>query len=363
MIEIARFARGDEIRIRAFNARVAASGFQFPNSPAELATPAEPGAGPWTDLWVAHAAGTVRGGYLLKHEQLWLRGRAGPVGNFQLPLSEGILDKRFGPVGLALAQHAQRQVAALYSLGMGGAARPLPRLLARLGWRVEPVPFYFRVLHGGAVARQLRVFESPARQRLQRLLAASGFAGAGALAWRAAARLARPRAPRGLRLVPVEHFDERVDQVQAQGLASYPALLDRSAAALEVRFRRGDKRLLRFLLKRGNAVCGWLLLTCTLLHEHRQFGDLQLGCIVDSLCAPELAPAAVQLAGSELAAAGVDLIVSNQTHKAWRGALRANLFLPGPSNFILARSAAFAPAVVLEDLHVNRGDGDGPINL
>ena len=148
MIEIARFARGDDIRLRAFNARLAASGFRLPTTPEELSTPAEPGAGPWTDLWVAHVAGTVRGGYLLKHETLWLRGKTTPIGNFQLPLSEGILDRRFAAVGLALAQHAQRQADALYSLGMGDVARPLPKLLARLGWRVEPVPFYFRILNG-----------------------------------------------------------------------------------------------------------------------------------------------------------------------------------------------------------------------
>ncbi|MBV9621638.1 MAG: hypothetical protein JO341_11530 [Gammaproteobacteria bacterium] len=364
MIEIARFARGDDIRLRAFNARLAASGFRLPTTPEELSTPAEPGAGPWTDLWVAHVAGTVRGGYLLKHETLWLRGKTTPIGNFQLPLSEGILDRRFAAVGLALAQHAQRQADALYSLGMGDVARPLPKLLARLGWRVEPVPFYFRILNGGAVARHLRAFDSTAARRaLRRSLAASGLASAGAWAWRVAARLAGPRRERGLRLVAVDRFDERVDEVQSQCLAAYPALLDRRAVALNIKFPAGDPRLLRFLLKSEGRVAGWLVLSCNLLRDHKQFGDLRLGCLVDGLCAPHQVAAAVWLASRELAAAGVDLIVSNQAHRAWRRGLRANLFLAGPSNFILARTAAFAPAVALPDLHVNRGDGDGPINL
>ena len=65
---------------------------------------------------------------------------------------------------------------------------------------------------------------------------------------------------------------------------------------------------------------------------------------------------------------GVDLIVSNQTHKTWLAGLKAAGFLSGPSNFALALSRDLAACVAPwesrhEDFHFNRGDGDGPINL
>jgi len=70
----------------------------------------------------------------------------------------------------------------------------------------------------------------------------------------------------------------------------------------------------------------------------------------------------VQLASLELAAADVDLIVSNQSHRVWRRALRANLFLPGAVQFRPGTPATRShPASSW--LHLNRGDGDGPIHL
>jgi hypothetical protein len=64
----------------------------------------------------------------------------------------------------------------------------------------------------------------------------------------------------------------------------------------------------------------------------------------------------------------VDIIVSNQASKAWSKALARNGYLNGPSNFILALSPELSQELQpLEQyephIHINRGDGDGPINL
>jgi hypothetical protein len=60
----------------------------------------------------------------------------------------------------------------------------------------------------------------------------------------------------------------------------------------------------------------------------------------------------------------VDLIISNQSHTAWTEALRANGFLQGPSNYLLGASKPLsALADPLSECHINRGDGDGPVNL
>jgi hypothetical protein len=63
---------------------------------------------------------------------------------------------------------------------------------------------------------------------------------------------------------------------------------------------------------------------------------------------------------------GVDLIVSNQLHRAWSAGLIEAGFRKGPSNYLLALSPAFAAAAgsaADHEFHFNRGDGDGPIHL
>jgi hypothetical protein len=107
-----------------------------------------------------------------------------------------------------------------------------------------------------------------------------------------------------------------------------------------------------------------LVLTRSQLKGHKQFGDMRLGCVVDGLCDPQHAGVLIRLAMERLDDEGVHLVVSNQTHSTWLEGLRANGFMGGPSNFILARSPALAAATpAMDQCHINRGDGDGPINL
>jgi hypothetical protein len=368
VISIARFVPEDEQDIRAFNARLAAGGepFQFPTNPRGLAIPRNPQAPLWTEMWVARDESTVRGGFLLKHERLLTREGDIEVGNYQLPLSEGIVDRRFAIVGLSLTQHVMKQLGPLYSLGMGSLSRPLPRLLTRLGWLVEEVPFFFRVVCGTAFARNIRALQtSPSRRLLLTALRVSGTASFGARTWRLAASVAgaRANAQPSMRLVPVSIFDQRADQVLAATRPQYAAMLDRGSKALNIKFPPTDKRLHRFMVEAKGQPVGWFVLTMNQLQNHKQFGDMRLGCIVDGLLDPGAVQPAIALASSTLTDLGADLLVSNQSHRTWQQALRENLFCRGPSNFILGRSAQFARHIPLQDLHVNRGDGDGPINL
>jgi len=336
VISLAPYVPADESAIRAFNARLAAAdtGFQFPPTLESLAIPANPGAPLWTELWVARDGERVCGGFILKHERLLLANAELAVGNYQLPVSEGIIDRRYATVGIKLTQQVLALQPALYSLGMGSTARPLPRPLARLGWTVEEVPF-------------------------------SSASCTAVLVWRLAARVATlpARWRAGLELEPVTGFDERVDALIAATRADYAAVLERRSAALNIRFPAHDARLRRFVLTQRGRLVGWLVLTDHQLKAHKQFGDMRLGCIVDGLIEPQLLVAALGLAARALVRAGVDLIVSNQSHAAWQRALGRGLFARGPSNFVLARSPAFANGVPLGRLHMNRGDGDGPINL
>jgi hypothetical protein len=102
------------------------------------------------------------------------------------------------------------------------------------------------------------------------------------------------------------------------------------------------------------------------MRDHKQFGGMRVGTIVDCLAPPASADSVVRAATSLLEQRGVDLIISNQLHAAWSRALLGAGFRRGPSNYLLALSpdfAAVAGTAPDDQFHFNRGDGDGPIHL
>ena len=110
------------------------------------------------------------------------------------------------------------------------------------------------------------------------------------------------------------------------------------------------------------------MLLATDMRHHKHFGNLRVGTIVDGLACPEDAPAVVRAATEELKRRQVDLIVTNQTHAAWREAFRRAGYLEGPSNRIFAASVKLGqrlgPWAESQDrVHITRGDGAGPIHL
>ncbi|MCB1625610.1 MAG: hypothetical protein KDI32_13540, partial [Pseudomonadales bacterium] len=365
-LAIVPYSPADIPAIERFNERLRAVGteYRFPCRPADL-MPQGPGVGPIVhDLFVAKDTDTVRGGYALKRETLLVAGQPESLSNLQIPLSEALIDRAYANVGAAMVFDAARRAKAIYCLGMGSAERPLPQLLARLRWRIERVPFRFRVLRANNFFREIRFLRTRRPiALLADLVRFSGLAQLGVAGWRGAAALAmRPAA--GLRIEVVSAFDARVDDLQAAVAGEYPLMCERGAAALNQKFPQADQRLNKLTIWRGDAMVGWLLLTCTQLSDHKQFGSMKLGCIADGLCGESDVAALVSLAVDWLRVRGADLVVSNQSHSAWLSGLRRNLFMDGPSNFVLALSPGLAiRAPALDRCHFNRGDGDGPINL
>jgi hypothetical protein len=76
--------------VREFNQRLAAGGrrYRFPESPVPHWLPPAPGRRLFQEHFLAVDAGTVRGGYILKHQDFRLDGETCEVGNYQLPLAE-----------------------------------------------------------------------------------------------------------------------------------------------------------------------------------------------------------------------------------------------------------------------------------
>src|SRR5580700_5874762 len=96
-VAIREISPADAEAIREFNARLAKAGvtFPFPVDSAELMQQ-EPGADvPFQTAYVLGDGSAVRGGYILKQEQVFAAAVSFPAGNYQLPLSEGIIDRKY----------------------------------------------------------------------------------------------------------------------------------------------------------------------------------------------------------------------------------------------------------------------------
>jgi hypothetical protein len=333
----------------------------FPESPAKLqgsncAIVEEP------FLLMEEEEGVVRGGFILKHQDFWLGSDAASVAHFRLPLSEGIVNRKFAGVGLQLVRQALSRQPLLFALGMGGRQQPLPRLLDAMRWQLWEVPFYFFANRPFRFLRGIRALRSQAWRRWA--LDAAAFTGLGWLAARIGRGVVSTGPIQDSTVDEIQRFSNWSDELWERCKANYQFLAVRDSATLNGLYPEGDSRFFRRRVSRSNQPVGWFVAMDTTMKEHKQFGNLRVGTIADSLARPEDAGIVIHAAAKFLRARGVDLIVSNQMHPAWGKALRSTGFFPGPSNFVLAVSPQLKEHCGDgSGIHMNRGDGDGPIHL
>ena len=353
-IEMVPYEPGHRAGLGRFYQRLAAGGtdpeMQFP----EVSGPAWM---PGSELWLAVEGSEVRGGYILRRQMFSFGSNAERVAHYRLPLSEGLVNRAYAQLALRLVRDALSREARLYALGMGGWEKPLPQLLKRLNWRMAEVPFYFKAPHAYRFLRQIPALRS---SRLRRVVCdAAAFSGAGWLALRLTGISRRTAGPAPIEFAPL--FGGWADAVWEGSRDGYAMAAMRDAATLDQLYSSPDQRFLR--IRAGG---GWAVLLDTAMHSHKQFGDLRVGTIVDCLGPSGEAAAVVRAAARTLEERGVDLIISNQLHHAWSDALREAGFHEGPTNFLVALAPALAARVdghADQDIHINRGDGDGPIHL
>lgn len=357
--------------VTQFNLRLRQGGirFQFPERVVPEWLPRIEGRSLYQEFFVAvDEENKVRGGYILKHQQFAIAGAVQDIGNYQLPLSEGTIDKSYAAVAMQLLTHALKKQPQLYALGMGGNDRPLPKMLAAMGWRLQSVPFHFRVCHPQAFLRNLSLLrERPAWRLLTGVASATGVGPLGILSLQASRKKKRTRLGR-VSLEVAANFEQWANELwQAQGgVYSFTAV--RNKPVLTVLYPSDNKRFHRLLVRLDGEPVGWAVVLDTQMKDHKQFGSMRVGTIADCFAAPEHADAVIGGATDYLEERGVDLVVSNQSHAWWCSALANAGFLSGPSNFALATSKELTKAVgrtdaAFERVHVNRGDGDGPIHL
>jgi hypothetical protein len=308
---------------------------------------------------------TVRGGYLAQWHQLLVAGETLRLGDFQLPVSEGVVDKRFAAVGLMLLRHALGLHPYWFTVGMGGLDRPLPRLLKASGWHLRLVPFLFRVRCARRFCREIRALRTTtARKMTLDLLAATGL---GALACRCLQWRSLRSPGRQWDVDLPDSYEGWADGLWNGAKNGYSICAVRDALVLGHSYPLG--RLYHCVrIRRGGEAVAWAVICVSELQDDAYFGSLRLGIILDCFGEAEAAPAAAFHAARTLDEMGADLCITNQTAGVWLDAFRRSGFMDGPSNYGVSLSKAIVDKVsVIPDwetaMHITRGDGDGRVNL
>jgi hypothetical protein len=305
----------------------------------------------------------VRGGLLAMDQAGWLNGREVRATNFQSPLSEGVVDPKYSIVAMQMVKFMQKRSEVVFMVGMGSADRPLPKLLVIAGWSVRPVPFLFRVHHTGKFLRELQMLRTSPLKRIAAQTAR--FTGLGALGLAVKQR----RKSSGQETIrQVAAWGDWADEIWQRCRNKCSFAVQRNRRTLESLYSISDPKTKIFLIEHDRRPVGWSVCFNSRLVDHRHFGNLQVGSILDCLADADSMAATAILTDSELAKLGADLVLVNHSHADWVEAFRAAGFLTGPSNYMLAMSKKLTGALRSEPgaeeyVHVTRGDGDGRIHL
>src|SRR5436853_6702923 len=130
--------------VKAFKQRLATGGvareFHFPEKAVPSGLPKRDGRRIYQEFYLALEGQEVRGAFILKTQDFSVRGKIQAVANYHLPISEGIINKRYSSVGVHMLRSAAKAAPLLFCLCMGSCARPLPQMLSARRWNLHVVP-------------------------------------------------------------------------------------------------------------------------------------------------------------------------------------------------------------------------------
>lgn len=364
-VRIVPFTEAEVPAALAFNRRMregrAPTDFVLPERPNGRVAGAPP-AITWTKYVAMGEEGEARGGFLLMQQPGVVNGQSVQVGNYQAPVSEGILNKRFSMVGVHMLRYVERQWPYAFGVGMGALDRPQPRLLAAAGWTVQPIPFLFRIVRPRRVFRELRLLQQRSWLRLvSRVAADTGAAWMASRVLHARGVLA-PRSP--MHVERVTAWGAWSNTLWDQVRDDYSFAVVRDSSTLECLYPLNDERYTAYVFRDREATIGWAVCMRTAMRDHQYFGNLTVTTVLDTLALPGYA-ARCATALTRTAAADTDLIITNQSHGAWIAGFQAAGYGSARSNYLLALSKPLASAIAdrPDRVHVTRGDSDGRNHL
>jgi hypothetical protein len=357
--------------VREFNKRIEAGGVssRFPESPTPQWLPYRDSSPVYQEYFVALEGETVRGAYILKPQAFSCNDELTMIADYQLPISEGIVDSRYTLVGLSILTDALKRQPLLFALGMGGYQENLVRMLKTMKWSLVSCPFYFKVNHPFRFLREI-VFLRHKRRAMRMMLDALAFSGLGWMAIKSLQSVKRltHRAAADVACEEVPTFSSWADEIWKRSHGNYAMIALRDTVVLNTLYPGCDERFRRVRVLRRGEVIGWAVALTTKMKEHKHFGDMRVGSVVDCLALPGEEHPVIATVTRHLEGLGVDIIVTNQLHSSWCTAFAKGGYLSGPSNFIFAVSREVAKKLhpfhlKVSEVHMTRGDGDGPIHL
>ena len=288
--------------------------------------------------WLLLDGDIVRGGFILQDQQFYLRGRAEWVTNIQMPVTEGLIDRRYAYLAIQMIQAILKRTPLAFAVGMGGMEQPFPRFLAASKWHVSPVPFLFYVLRPARFLRELPMLRSsPTKSMLMDIAAGSGVGSIGIRSMHHFNALRHGGTVRenGPKVRIAGDWDAWVSEVNElwesyRETTSLAAIRDYEHLRL---FHPPAKNFEIYGCRQEDRFIGWSAVQITPMHRNKYFGNLRVATILDSVSRPGSEAAVVRSTLATLRARGAELAVVNQTHQGWVQAMRQTGFVDGTSNF------------------------------
>ena len=363
----------DAQKVAAFNRRLAAAGESNHHLSVEkpFRTMSHTENSPITvEKLLCFEGNEVRGGVGVKRMTFQVNGRPEEVAFAVYPLSEGIINRAYGAVGLMIREELLRRYPLTYGLGAINNAPAKVRQLT--GWFYSPVCFHFAVLHPYPFVRNMTYLRRKKATRI--LLDSAAFSALCALGFRSLNLIQqlRGRYPRA-RDLSIERFDEWgewADQIWQTARDRYSLIGDRSRAALASLYPAGHAHLVKLCIREAdnNRPIGWAVLTLARLKNHNYFGDMMLAGLVDMLAVPENAYAVASGALSLARQMKADLLIANHSDSRWNQAFKRAGMLSWKTNFYLSLSPELQERFdfvsdSVDHFFFTRGDGHGPTRL
>src|SRR5262245_51004680 len=130
-------------------------------------------------MMIAEDGREVRAAAVLYHNNIFIHGKKRDCCWLDMPISEGIIDRRYSLAIIQLLKAASRYEPFLMSTGAGPENKDSFRLLTMLNWRNCAVPFFFYPVKVTKVLLGLSYFKKHAKLRYGALLGAYSGLGAG----------------------------------------------------------------------------------------------------------------------------------------------------------------------------------------
>jgi hypothetical protein len=313
------------------------------------------------ECMLALEGSTVRGGYILKHQEFRITQKDGRLAIMQPPVSEELVESSFRGVGKHLIEDCNNREPILLVTGIRRRGHFGLDFFREMEWPVLEIPFYFKIRSAFGFLRNISYLRDNVFKKIGLDLAAlSG------LGWLGLKVLNLFKYRKTLRIEDsnsemVDAFGQWADELWKVSRNGYIMSAVRDSRLLNTLYTSSDEHFIRLRVSFDKNNVGWAVLIAVQLKDHNSYGSMKLGSIVNCLALPGFEEYVIEESTKILKTLDVDLIVTNQSYKSWRRAMNNCGFMQGPSNYFIAMSPQLARLLDplqkhIDLIHINRAD-------